>query len=147
MIQEYEADKDPMASMNLYHAFRWVARAWPAVTNTTIYRCFRKAKILNQDLIQLPAEPRLDIESLYRQVQISGNIQDAMSIQNFLNPADEDIPPAGISDELQLNDIIAKYTNTGDTMAEDEQDQDIEDEIPILSDQEALKALQILERY
>jgi hypothetical protein len=109
IIEQYEQNLNPLESMNIYHAFRWIARAWPAVTDTTIYRCFRKAKIIDQVPIQLPAEPALNLESLYQEVRDRGQIQDIMSIHNFLNPAGEDTPPAGLT---QTDPIDGVYSYT-----------------------------------
>jgi len=148
MIEHFEQNSDPLKSINLYHVFRWIARAWPAITDTTIYRCFRKAKIINQDAIQLPAEPIISLESLYHEVRDSGQIQHIISIQNFLNPVGEDTPPADLTqaDPINIEDIIAKHTSVVEEDIEPEgEDQTIATSIP--SDREALEALRILERY
>jgi len=150
MIDAFKQNLNPFYLMNLYHALRWVGQAWPDISDTTIYRCFRKAKVLDQDLIQLPAEPQVEIEALFRQVQISGKIQEIMSIQNFLNPANEDILLLELADPgvIEIKDIIAKYINMTEEAIENNKDnKDKVIKTPILSDSKALQALRILKRY
>ena len=43
IIESYEHQKDPITSITLYDAVRWILRVWRYnISNTTIYSCFRK---------------------------------------------------------------------------------------------------------
>lgn len=149
MVQQYEQDNNPLESMNLYYALRWIAQSWQAVTDTTIYRCFRKAKILDQVSIQLPAEPEINLNHLYTEVQNTGRIQDMMSIQSFLNPIGEDNPPVGSEDPVDMLEIISKHTNTVNDLEEEEEEVEYpqEHEITIPGEKEALEAIRIVQQY
>jgi hypothetical protein len=112
IIEQYERQQDPYQLMNLSFTVRWLPRAWfTNVSNDTIYRCFRKAKIQpQQESIALPPEPQPDLTSLYRTVQRVGNIREMMSIEAFLNPLGEDEPPEedrGLASEQEVDlDIL-----------------------------------------
>ena len=150
MIQQYEQQINPLQSMNLYFAVRWITQAWSCdVSNETIYCCFQKAKILpQQQPITLPSAPLPDLSSLYRTVQSVGNMQNAMSLEEFLNPEDENpvVQEQGPQD-VDLEDLIQQHTGQviegEEAAAEDEQA--IEIEVP--SGSEALKAVELLQRY
>lgn len=150
MIQQYEQQINPLQSMNLYFTVRWITQAWSYdVSNETIYCCFRKAKILpQQQPITLPSAPLPDLSSLYRTVQSVGNMQNAMSLEEFLNPEDENpvVQEQGPQD-VDLEDLIQQHTGQviegEEAAAEDEQA--IEIEVP--SGSEALKAVELLQRY
>ena len=149
MIQQYEQQINPLQSMNLYFTVRWITRAWNHdVTNETIYSCFRKAKILpQQQPITLPSAPLPDLTSLYQTAQRVGNIQGAISLEEFLNPEGEN-PVVQEGDlEVDLEDLIQQHTGQvveGEEAAvEDEQVV----EIVVPSSSEALKAVELLQRY
>ena len=93
LIDKFEHKQDPYKEISIYHAVQWAVRAWQHdVTNTTIANCFRKSTVLEQQnpLRHLPIVVP-NVQELWRQVQRVGNIRDAMSLDNFLNPRDEDI--------------------------------------------------------
>ena len=149
MIQQFEQHINPLQSMNLYLTVRWITQAWSCdINNTTIYRCFRKAKILpQQQPITLPAEPPLDLSPLYQTAQRAGNIQDAMSLEAFLNPEGEDPPQEHDPQGVDLEDLIQQHT--GQVMEGEEAA--VEDEpgveIVVPSSSEALRAVELLQMY
>jgi hypothetical protein len=54
LLQAYDSNTDPLSSMNLHLAIRWMVRSWNnEVTNTTIYNCFRKSTLVSSP-ISLP---------------------------------------------------------------------------------------------
>ncbi|KAF1984698.1 DDE-domain-containing protein, partial [Aulographum hederae CBS 113979] len=143
MLDHYERRSDPIEAMNLFFAIRWASQAWNFnITNTTIYRCFRHAKILpSQQPISLPAEPLPDLQLVYQQVQRASNIRDAMDLSNFLNPSDENVEPSVEPTTLDVDQIIASHVEHMDDSDDDEVD------IPIPTSQEAAQALELLLRY
>lgn len=119
IIESYEHQQDPMSSITLYHAVRWVLRIWRHdVNNTTIYSCFRKSQVI-QPQISLPAEPAPDLTKLYDEAQQAGHIRDAMSLSNFINPPEESIEP--IEELESLENIISEhiYPSTNDESDDD----------------------------
>lgn len=148
MVQNYEAGNNPLVLMSLFNAVRWISQSWDDVTASTIYRCFRKAKIQPyQEPIDLPADPAVDINTVYERVRTLGQIQEMMSLQQFLNPIDENLQPQGTEMETDLDDIIARHATI---QVEDEREEDeaeIEVQIAIPSTHDALQAVQLLQRY
>ena len=148
MIQQYKQQIDPLQSMNLYFTIHWITQAWNYdVSNETIYCCFHKAKILpQQQPITLPSAPLPDLSSLYQTAQRVSNIQDAVSLEEFLNPEGEDLVEEPLQD-VDIEELIQQHT--GQFMEGEEAA--VEDEqavqIVVLSDSEALKAVELLLRY
>src|SRR5699024_9283740 len=86
VIGRYGHQQDPITSVALYDAVRWILRAWRyKVSNTTIYSCFRKSQVI-QPQISLPTEPIPELTSLYQETQQAGHIRDMMSLSNFIKP-------------------------------------------------------------
>jgi len=80
------------------------------------------------------------------QVTAAGSIQDAMSIENFLNPTDESTIPDDntlTSDEL-LDEIIANHVGNSIEPIEEEEGGII---MPIPTTSEALQAIKLLISY
>jgi len=157
MVTEYDQERDPLATMHLHHAVCWINHAWiHDLSATTIYRCFRKAKIYAEaPTIDLPAEQPVEISALYQsavQTAISsGLIREAMSLSNFLNPDSEDLylHEADIATDGQILQELISFHTTG-TTNQVEEEEDEEDEIvdiPVPTVREALKASQALQQY
>ena len=148
MIEQYEQRNDPNTTVTIFQALKWLNIAWyHDLTNTTIYRCFRKAKLQPvQEPINLPTEPLPDHTILYNQVQEAGRIQDAMSLHNFLNPDDEDMEVTEgteISESDRLEEIIAHHT--GQSQEEIEEEEETTQAVP--SSTEAKQAIELLLQY
>ena len=146
MLGCYERDENPLDSMNLYLAIRWIIRSWNHyVSNTTIYNCFRKSTLMSAPInLPISIEP-LNITSLYDKVQKAGHIQDIMALSNFLNPIEENKLEAEDlnqnSDEI-LQDILNEHLGV-------QQDEDSEGEgeqlgKPERSIQDAIQALKVV---
>lgn len=146
MLACFDRNQNPLDSMNLHLAIRWITRSWKRyVSNTTIYNCFRKSTLVTSP-ISLPQEmDDPNIEGLYNQVRRAGNIQDMMAMSNFLNPLEEEEVQGNEGEDQEpnevLQDIIREHLGT---------EQDEEDEVepqppkPQRSIQEAIQALQVV---
>lgn len=143
IIDHYENQQDPILSITLYDAIRWVLRVWRHnVSNTTIYGCFRKSQVI-QPQISLPAEPIPDLTSLYQDAQKAGQIRELMSLSNFINPPEEDVEPAEESESLE--NIISQHVHS---QADDDSDDDDGPNIlPPPSMKAALNGLRTVLRY
>jgi hypothetical protein len=146
MLTAYENLQNPINTDTILHAIRWSIRAWNHdVSSTTINNCFRKSTLMEKP-IQLPnISP--NISNLFMQVTAAGSIQDAMSIENFLNPPDESTIPDDntlTSNEL-LDEIIANHI--GDSIEPIEEEEDGGIIMPIPTTSEALQAIKLLISY
>ena len=90
MLSEYDAGRDPLKTMNVLKALRWGFRSWEMdVEQSTVERCFRKA-LRDPDLVvSRPGTICRDISSGIVQLEESGSINEAMDINQFLNPVEE----------------------------------------------------------
>jgi hypothetical protein len=143
MLQEYEADRDPIKSANLHLSIRWLLRSWNNdLQNSTIYNCFRKSTILQRP-IQLPLPPQPNVDQLYQQVQQAGFIHDAMGISNFLNPIEEDIlkDEEDVGGDGLIADLMAQYIPDSEPQDDDEENEQMQ---PVYTIPAALQAIQVL---
>ena len=142
IIESYEHQQDPVISITLYDAIRWVLRIWRYnISNTTIYSCFRKSQVI-QPQISLPTEPVPDLTKLYQEAQQAGHIRDVMSLSNFINPPEEDTEPA--EEPESLESIISQHVYP---QTDDESDDDGPAAPPSPSLKAAIDALRTVIQY
>jgi hypothetical protein len=124
MLDAFTSDRNPLTSMNLHFAVRWILRSWNhCITNTTIYNCFRKSTLVSIPIARpIPITPP-GINELYEQVIQAGNIHDVMAISNFLNPTDEeeDIQDGMPSEDEVLQEVIDEHLGLQQTQDDDEE--------------------------
>jgi len=148
MIDQYERSLNPIKTMNINLAVRWLSQAWfDELESSTVYRCYRKAQLLiDQPPISLPQTPTPSLLPLYNHANQIGHIQTAMSLENFLNPAEEDEPPEEVvlSEEQELSHLITQHTEQQAVVPTEEQeieDEEVE-ERPLPTSKQALEALE-----
>ena len=93
ILYEFEANRNPVDTMNVLKAIRWGLQSWENdVSGKTIQNCFQKA-LGGQMHYQEPVDPAVmnDIQASFSQLQISTPIQDLMDIRAFLNPKEESV--------------------------------------------------------
>jgi len=141
MLQQYDAGKDPVTTMNVLKAVRWTIHAWELdLKLSTLERCFHKAlKDMPATPEAIDVEPFRDIEIGLRRLQEESYIRDIMDIQQFMDPVDEIIENS--FEELDAQ-ILAKFGP--DT--EDDSDEEVEI-LPRITHIEALDALNKLRLY
>ena len=103
MMAQFDREFDPMSAITILDAIRWPISAWDIdLSAETICSCFKKAlysedpiEIHNQELIK-------EIGKGLQGLELSNNIQQAMDINQFLNPADEQVNDSliGIDDAV-----------------------------------------------
>lgn len=89
MLEEYESNCDPLATMNILKALRWGMQAWDIDMSTaTIKHCFQRALFKNT---AVPPEDLsiIQISNDFQRLCTISAIQNPMDIENFLNPAEE----------------------------------------------------------
>ena len=141
ILFEFEANRNPITTMNVLKAIRWGVRSWEYdVSQCTIQNCFQKA--LNpQTQYQEPVDPAVmnDIQTSFSQLQVSMPVQELMDIKTFLNPIEETVQDT--PDDIE-NQVLAQY------MPEVEEDSEEElDILPKVSIEEAIAAIQKLRLY
>lgn len=138
MIEQYEKQLDPLSTITLNDAVHWILYAWKhEMTNTTIYNCFWKSTVIQPQLPNLPSEPTPDLSTLYSEVQRTGHIHEAMSLENFLNPVEENI--ADMKEPIDLDSIIALHTQDTTGIPVEEGQGDEENDIIIQPHQQSSK--------
>lgn len=146
MLDCYKSDRNPLDSMNIHLAIRWMLRSWNNyISNTTIYNCFWKSTLVIAP-ISLPLSiDSPDITTLYKRVRRVGNIQDAIAITSFLNPIEEQ-EDMEAEQELSPDKVLQEVINEhlGVQQADDEDDDNGADSRPQYTIQEAIKALQVV---
>ena len=161
VYSEYDADRDPIASMNILQAMRWGIAAWEGdVTPTTIHNCWIKARVLGPKYGPMTkriarvtgweAEVAQDtriyddvLTQMDKQIKVLASkekIKSAMNVARFLNPADEDVDD---KEEDIVNVIAAAYSHEERAYKTDEEN------VPVarVKDSEALQLLECLRLY
>jgi hypothetical protein len=145
MVDQFEAGKNPLKTTNVLKAIRWSIKAWQAISETTITNCWH-----HSTLISRPSELQSSVETTeviaevggpINQLQQQKRIQSAMSIDSFLNPAEEAIQSLEMSDNIE-EEIAAQFEPQEDHEPEEELE-----ELPPVPIQEAIKALRLLRLY
>lgn len=161
VCNEYDSGRDPMKSMNVLQAVRWVIAAWEAdVTPTTIQNSWLKSlvlgpnhwsrygpqtegwesdvcedtQMLNDTIVQMDQQ----IYSLVQQERIGS----AMDIATFVNPDDEMVD----DNDEDLCEALVEVYSTGGIQRDHETDEEDVLEAPV-QDEEALELLSRLRLY
>jgi hypothetical protein len=141
MLRQLEADKNPNKTVNILKAIQWSRLAWEALEAYKIQKCWWKSTVIpkpgDEDILQ---DNIAEIEEL--RTEIARLPGDSISIQDFLEPAEEIIVD---EDEDIFEAVVERYSITkGDDI--DEVEDGGEEEIrPSLA--EAIKALNTLQLF
>ena len=139
LMDEFDAGRDPISRMDILKAIRWSIPAWEIdVQSTTISNCFQKG--LFRQTYSVSTNP-IEAEIRYglQRLEEARFIQEAMDINNFLNPAEESVQDDIDQVEQQ---IIAQFEPN------DQESEEEELEItPLITVQEALEGLQKLRLF
>ena len=149
MLQCFNTNHNPMDTMNIYLAIRWTLRSWNQhVSMPTIYNCFRKSTLLTAPIsLPTPITPS-DTERIYEQVIRAGNIQDSMTISNFLNPDEEEVDILDNGQTMDQNEVLQEVLDEHLGLQSTQNDDDDEQpRPPIRTTQKAQHTLQVLIEY
>lgn len=93
MMAQFDQGFDPMSTITILDAIRWAISAWDIDLSTeTIYNCFKKALSLDDSIQPLHNQELIkEMERGLQRLELANNIQQAMDINQFLNPADEQV--------------------------------------------------------
>ena len=162
ICNEYDHDRDPNITMHVLRAIRWGNKAWyDDLSSTTISNCWVKSRVLGPQY-SVPTEeeskknPRvavMDEEDSETQpiieqmkktmdtLQISGRIRQVMNINQFLNPASEQIVE---NDEDIVSHLVECYEQYEERNYETDEEKDF---IKMITIKEAMNALNTLRLY
>jgi hypothetical protein len=136
MMAEFDRGFNPIETMTILQALRWAISAWNIdLKDDTIQQCFKKALAI-KDSIEIHEKEVMDeIQQGLQKLQLSHNIQEAMSLSQFLNPADEQV-----NDNItNLDDII--ISQFAPETCESDDDDDAWEPLPQISPADALECL------
>ena len=151
LVEEYEASRQARKTMNVLKAVQWLVKAWDNdIKDSTIANCFRKstvkvdtpypdAELAEQETSIQEQTLVSEIEFNCRMLQGYGVIQEAMNIQRFLNPVEE-------NQQLECTDLAQDCLNEMLDGEEAESDEEAEDILPVTT-KDALFHLENLEQW
>jgi hypothetical protein len=143
MLRQYESNKDPNKTVSLLKAVQWCRVAWNQyVSAKHIQQCFWKATIIKRlvpiDNVE-PDDTSAEIDELQAQIASLPYIDDYMSVQEFIDPAEELIDD---QDDDIMASVIDRYSRDKEDEADEAEASDIEEEEVSLAD--AIRALELL---
>ena len=148
MLDCFDSERDPLKSMDIHLAIRWSIRCWnDDVQNTTIYNCFRKSTLTTTPIdLPNPIDPP-NLSELYSRVARAGNIQNAMAIDNFLNP-EEEAEEVRQNEELDQEEILQEILQQNG-LVQPPEDEDEEEAVakPAPTAQAVKEALELIVDY
>lgn len=135
--------------LNVKESIDLIAESWSNVTETTIQNCWKKTGILpsineNIDENDMDDMDDMDQESDFEEEieYIFQNLPEATKVNDYLQQLDSPIPTEEILTDEQIVNLVQLEEN------EDDNDSDKSDEeIPIVSAQQAVNSLQTFIKY
>jgi hypothetical protein len=102
-IQMYDQRQDPAGNISVYHAMKWLCHAWVhEVESSTIEAYFKRMTATDSTSPATPTDLP-DLTALYHRTILAGRIEDALELDDFLNPADEN---PQVHEELVLEQLL-----------------------------------------
>jgi hypothetical protein len=145
MLRQYEAGKNPNKTVTLLKAVQWTRSSWEqGVTSLSIQKCFWKSTVikkLEQEVIQ-EENQQADRDALQAQITELPGIGDPLSLNEFIEPADEVIDD---EDTDIFASVVDRYSTEKEGTVEEPDEDDIE--IELVPTTEALKAIEIIKLW
>jgi hypothetical protein len=146
MVDTINNGGNPLDSMTILDTIRWVNSAWKRVRPQVIQNCQRKSTLISLDPIEDLPIPEVDLseetENL-RRVMEANNMQQVISIENILNPADEDSNVRNDETQEEIETIIAR--NAEEMLNPDGVGLEEDNGVPVRAPVNTRKALEFLE--
>ena len=145
----YSCGRDPVKELNILQAVEWASGSWAAVTPNTIFNCFVKSTLMCKT-VSVPVEIPIEMPDISQEFdetvaagRSSGQIREALSLLNFLNPPDENMPneEAPLTHDEIMAEVISRH------LPEEDDDDTGPDPPPLPQNSEAQFHLQELLRY
>lgn len=139
---EFGRGSNPSVTMTILMAVRWAITAWNIdVDNETIVQYFRKELEVGATVTVNHAHLITDITAGLQHLKQTNRIIDIMDTNQYLNCPDEKVND-GIIDIDSI--VLSQFLSSGDV---DEQDDESNEAIPLISASEALQSLYTLRLY
>ena len=119
MMAQFDQGFDPMSTITILDAIHWAIAAWDIDLSTeTIHNCFKKALFLDESVQPLHNQELIkEVERGLQRLELANNIQQAMDINQFLNPADEQVD----DDLMSIDDaILCQFSQENEDQEEDD---------------------------
>ncbi len=128
MCQEYNAKRDPMKSMNVLQAIRWVTAAWEVdVTPTMIQNGWVKSRLLRphynpqtnewqQSRVQEDQMSTDTVNQMWhwtKRLEQRKRISSPMAIASFISPEDEELDDVDEKEDYSFDSIVETYSSGG----------------------------------
>ena len=137
-LQMYDQEQDPICNMSLYHVIKWLCYAWSyEVDSSTIEACFKHSTAIDCPIEAIAVGLR-DLTILYHQTIQAGGNEDAMDLDDFLNPMEEN---QEMQEDIVLEQLVNDYVNVGQC----DEEASMEDEAPappVITTKQALQSIQ-----
>jgi hypothetical protein len=147
MIRQFDADLDPLKTVNLLHAVQWSTYAWNQVKPEAIQRCFWKSTciqrpdFITQDLaIQIQDQAELD--QLQAQIMSIPSLLDPISASELVQLADEEITDKDVD---IMATILEIYSTKPDAELESEESDIEAEQVSIKQATQAIETLKLWE--
>jgi hypothetical protein len=141
MLEQHELGHNPLQTMNVLKAIQFSITAWDEVSSTTISNCWAHSKVnLNPVQMAVDTASQQVIESIQgdlQQLYIQHQIQQAMDINQLINPPDEQVIDA--DNEID-EELLALHCPVA--VEEPESDTEVLEELPIVTPKQVLELLQ-----
>jgi cell fate (sporulation/competence/biofilm development) regulator YmcA (YheA/YmcA/DUF963 family) len=110
ILRQYEGNKNPNQTLSLLKAVQWCRVAWNQyVSAKHIQQCFWKATIIKNPVAIDAIEQEntsAEIDELQDRIASLPHIDDYMSVQEFINPADQ--PTDDKEDDIMAS-VVDRY--------------------------------------
>lgn len=144
MLNEFDAGRLPLKTMNVLKAVRWSVQAWQSVTPQTLRRCWYHSTLIKQpeelenEADETTAQATAEAYASLRQLEADQRISRAMAINTFLNPIEEAVRD---TDEDLCEQIALQFDPP------EADDSDAEELLPKVSHSQAVDSLNQLRLY
>ena len=143
MMAQFDQELDPMSTITILDAINWAVSPWDIDLSTvTICNCFKRLFLSLDDSIKNKAlhnQGLIKVEKGLQKLEQANNIQQAMDINQFLNPEDEQV-----HDGLMCIDdaVLSQFSSM-----EEEEQEDNEHVFPQMLASDALESLYKLQLH
>ena len=160
MVDEYEANNNPLKTMNLLKTIRFSVKAWSELTIETVRNCWSESTVNGRPIgpptkrqferrsylypAQLPLEEQEQaslVQKLADELAKRQRIVQAMGIQRLLEPVEEEVDNLEEDEDIEAQ-IIAQFEPRPEF-----EDGEVLEELPLITAAQALQALYTLRLY
>jgi hypothetical protein len=139
MLSEFDRGRDPIVTITVLQVIRWAIPAWTLdLGQETIRNCYKRALALEEVAEIRHQEVLNEISVGLQKLQLSNIVREAMDINQFLNPIEEQV-----DDSLMAVDdiVLSQYSAENNDSSNEDEEEDQVEELPQITATEALESL------